>query len=397
MPDDYKRGKNMKRIYLVTSLLVFGIVSAHANDLAIGYLAANTGPFSALAKRNAVAVEIAIEDINAKGGINGKKLVLSSFDTGGKPDQAAAGVTRFAQDEPVLAIVGPFSTSECRVSFPAGERLGIPQMSMASSAPKVAAPFTYAFRNTTDEAYTYERLFKTIKAKGYAAKSVSIAYATDDAVSESLGTKVLPDAIKQAGLPLEQTVSLRVAAFDLAPQVSQLMQKPTDLIAVGTPPEPMLKLAAELRRQGHKGRMLGGSSVADAELPARMGPNGEGTLITATFFSGLDDERTRDFVEKFKAKLKEKGEAVVEPNQFDAASYDIVSMYAYAMQQAAITGDRDRLAAERTAVRDQIRKLSKFPALVGPLSINSDGDAIKVVYVLEAKGGKWTLVDRHLD
>jgi branched-chain amino acid transport system substrate-binding protein len=342
-------------------------------------------------------VQVAIEDINAKGGVNGKKLALVSFDTGGKPDQAAAGVAHFAEDEPVLAVVGPFSTSECRVSFPVGERLGIPQMSMASSAPKVAAPFTYAFRNTTDEAYTYERLFKTIKAKGYAAKSVSIAYATDDAVSEALGTKVLPDAIKQAGLPLEQTVSLRVAAFDLAPQVSQLMQKPTDLIAVGTPPEPMLKLAAELRRQGHKGRMLGGSSVADAELPARMGPNGEGTLITATFFSGMDDERTRDFVMKFQAKLKEKGEPVVEPNQFDAASYDIVSMYAYAMQQAGVTGDKDKRAAERTAIRDQIRKLSKFPALVGPLSINADGDAIKVIYVLEAKGGKWVLVDKHLD
>jgi branched-chain amino acid transport system substrate-binding protein len=387
----------MKRITIVASLLALGIVSAHADDLTIGYLAANTGPFSALAKRNAVAIEIAIDDINAKGGVNGKKLVLSIFDTGGKPDQATIGVTHFAQDEPVLAIVGPFSTSECRVSFPVGERLGIPQMSMASSAPKVAASFTYAFRNTTDEAYTYERLFKTIKAKGYAAKSVAIAYATDDAVSESLGTKVLPAAIQQAGLPLEQTVSLRVAAFDLAPQVSQLMEKPTDLIAVGTPPEPMLKLAAELRRQGHKGRMLGGSTVADAELPARMGPNGEGTLITSTFFSGLDDERTRDFVDKFKARLTAKGEPVVEPNQFDAASYDIVSMYVYAMKQAGVTGDKAKLARERTAIRDEIRKISKFPALVGPLSINADGDAIKVIYVLEAKGGIWTLVDRHFD
>ena len=387
----------MKRVSLVAALVAFGINSAQAADLTIGYLAANTGPFSALAKRNAIAVEIAIEDINAKGGVNGKKLALASFDTSGKPDQAAAGIMHFAEDEPVLAIVGPFSTSECRVSFPAGERLGIPQMSMASSAPKVAAPFTYAFRNTTDEAYTYERLFKTIEAKGYPANSISIAYATDDAVSETLGTKVLPDAIKKAGLPLEQAVSLRVAAFDLAPQVSQLMQKPTDLIAVGTPPEPMLKLAAELRRQGHKGRMLGGSSVADAELPARMGPNGEGTLITATFFSGLDDERTRDFVMKFQAKLKEKGEPIVEPNQFDAASYDIVSMYAYAMQQAGVTGDADKRAAERTAIRDQVRKLSKFPALVGPLSINADGDAIKVIYVLEAKGGKWVLVDEYLD
>jgi branched-chain amino acid transport system substrate-binding protein len=388
----------MKRsIKSAVFVLSIGLGTAHAGDLTIGYLAATTGPFSALAKRNAIAIDIAVEEINAKGGINGKKLKLESFDTGGKPDQATAGVTHFAEDTPALAIVGPFSTSECRVSFPAGERLGISEMSMASSAPKVAAPFSYAFRNTTDEAYTYKRLFQTIKAKGFAAKSISIAYATDDAVSQDLGTKVLPEAIKEAGIPLEQTVSLRVSAFDLAPQVSQLMQKPTDLIAVGTPPEPMLKLSAELRRQGHKGRMLGGSSNADAELPARMGPNGEGTLITSTFFSGLDDERTRDFVMKFEAKLKEKGEPVVEPSQFDAASYDIVSMFAYAMAQANVTGDRDKRVAERTAVRDQLRKLTKFPALVGPLSINSDGDALKVIYVLEAKAGRWVLIDKHAD
>jgi branched-chain amino acid transport system substrate-binding protein len=67
------------------------------------------------------------------------------------------------------------------------------------------------------------------------------------------------------------------------------------------------------------------------------------------------------------------------------------------MQQAGVTGDKDKRAAERTAIRDQIRKLNKFPALVGPLSINADGDAIKVIYVLEAKGGKWVLVDKHLD
>jgi branched-chain amino acid transport system substrate-binding protein len=72
-------------------------------------------------------------------------------------------------------------------------------------------------------------------------------------------------------------------------------------------------------------------------------------------------------------------------------------MYIYAMQQAGITGDKDKRTAERTAIRDQIRKLKNFPALVGPLSINADGDAIKVIYVLEAKGGKWVLVDKHVD
>lgn len=387
----------MKRTTALSLLLTIASGPALAQDLTIGYLAATTGPFSGLARRNAVAIEVAIEEINAKGGINGKKLALSSFDTGGKPEQAVAGVTKFAQDMPVLAVVGPFSTSECRVSFPTGERLGITQMSMASSAPKVAAPFTFAFRNTTDEAYTYERLFKTIKAKGYAHKSADIAYATDDAVSQALGTAVLPAALKSAAIPLSDTVSFRVSAFDLAPQVSQLMQKPSDLIAVGTPPEPLLKLAAELRRQGYKGRMLGGSTVADAELPARMGANGEGTLITATFFSGMDDPRTKTFVKSFKAKLKEKGETVLEPNQFDAASYDIVSMYAWAMKEAKVTGDPAKLADERKAIRDKVRNLKDFPALVGPLSINKDGDAIKVIYVLEAKAGQWTLVDKHMN
>jgi branched-chain amino acid transport system substrate-binding protein len=385
----------MRRLCLLVMLLTAVANPVHAQDLTIGYLTATTGPFASLAKRNAIAIEIAVDDINAKGGVLGKKLVLSTFDTGGKPDQAAVGVTHFAQDLPVLAIVGPFSTSECRVSFPAGEPLGIPQMSMASSAPKVAAPFTYAFRNTTDEAYTYERLLKTIKAKGLPHQSATIAYATDDAVSQVLGTAVLPAALKQADIPLTDTVSFRVAAFDLAPQVSQMMQNPTDLIMVGTPPEPMLKLAAELRRQGHKGRMLGGSTVADAELPARMGANGEGTMITSTFFGGMDDTRTQDFVTKFKAKLKDKGETVVEPNQFDAASYDIVSMYADVMQKAGVTGDPAKIAAERTAIRDGIRKLKDYPALVGPLSINQDGDAIKVIYVLEAKNGSWVLVDKH--
>ena len=386
-----------RRSCVVAAILALGAAPAAAQqqEILLGYLAATTGPFSALAKRNAVAVEIAVEDINAAGGINGKKLAISAFDTGGKPEQAVTGVTRFAQDMPALAVIGPFSTSECRVTFPTGERLGIAQMSMASSAPKVAAPFTFAFRNATDEAYTYERLFKTLKAKGYAHGSAAIAYATDDAVSQSLGTKVLPDAIKTAGIPLEETVSFRVAAFDLAPQVSQLKQKPTDLIAVGTPPEPMLKLSAELRRQGHKGRMLGGSTVADAELPARMGANGEGTVITSTFFSGMPDERTQKFVKAFEAKLKEKGETVFEPNQFDASTYDIVMMYAAAMKSAKVTGDPAKLAAERAAIRDEVRKLKDFPALVGPLSINSEGDAIKTIYVLEAKNGRWELVDTH--
>jgi branched-chain amino acid transport system substrate-binding protein len=389
----------MKRLGLFVALVALLAMpgSVGAQDLILGYSASNTGPYATQAKRNGIAIEIAVDEINAAGGINGKKLTVHSFDTSGKPEQAVVAVQRFAQDLKALAVIGPFSSSECRVAFPVGDRLAIVQMSMASSAPKVAAPFTYAFRNTVEENYLWERLLRTIERKGFPHASAAIAYATDDAISQSLGTGVLPERIKAAKIPLVSTVTFRVAAFDFSAQVSQLMQNPSDLIPVGTPPDTLLRFLAELRRQGNKGRILGGSSIADVDLPERMGPPGEGTMVGATFYAGMEDARTKTFVERFKAKLKAKGETVIDPSQFDAATYDIVYMYADAMKRAKVTGDAAKLAAEREAIRDQIKSMKSYPALVGPVSMGPDNDVIKTIYILEAKANNWSLVDKHPD
>ena len=100
---------------------------------------------------------------------------------------------------------------------------------------------------------------------------------------------------------------------------------------------------------------------------------------------------------KFKAKLKEKGEPVIDPSQFDAATYDIVYMYADAMKAANITGDPKKLSEERSTIRDRIKAMKDFPAIVGPISMGPDNDVTKAIYILEAKDNKWTLVDKHAD
>ena len=74
----------------------------------------------------------------------------------------------------VLAIIGPFSSSECRVVFPAAERAGVAVMSMASSAPGLAEPFTYAFRNTTDEGYMFTQVVRALKQKSYPTATAAI-------------------------------------------------------------------------------------------------------------------------------------------------------------------------------------------------------------------------------
>jgi branched-chain amino acid transport system substrate-binding protein len=72
-------------------------------------------------------------------------------------------------------------------------------------------------------------------------------------------------------------------------------------------------------------------------------------------------------------------------------------MYADAMKRAKVTGDPAKLAAERQAIRDEIRSMKGYPALVGPLSMGPDNDVIKTIYILEAKANNWSLVDKHPD
>ena len=72
-------------------------------------------------------------------------------------------------------------------------------MSMASSAPKLAEPFTYGLRNTSDEGYMFQRVMKTLQEKKYPIATGAMAYATDDVISKTMGEIVLPNIMKAAG------------------------------------------------------------------------------------------------------------------------------------------------------------------------------------------------------
>ena len=191
-------------------------------------------------------------------------------------------------------MVGPFSSSEVRVAFPAGERLGLVQMSMSSSAPNSAWGFNFAFRNTRDEGIVIDQVLATLRRRETPATSGAIAYATDDVVSKSVGTNVLPAGLKKFDIPVKGSVDFQYNAFDLSPQVSQLAQMKADVVGLGAPPEAAVNFAKEMKRQGVVARLIGGTTVADPELPRRMDGAGENLTIGTTFFADLND-RTKAF------------------------------------------------------------------------------------------------------
>ena len=378
----------------VTALSALFGGAAQAQDLTLGYLPALAGPFATLSRTDEIAAQIAVDEINAGGGIGGKKLKIVSFDTSGKPDQAVVGLNKLAEDDKVLAVIGPFSSGECRVVFPAGERAGIVTMSMASSAPKLAEPYTYALRNTSDEGYMFRNVMKTLQDKKYSVATAAIAYATDEVISKTMGEIVLPNVMKAAGTEIKGSVTFQTQAFDMAPQVSQLKELATDLVGVGSGPESAIRLVQEMRRQRVTSRLVAGSTIGDSELAKRMGSDGDGTVIPTTFYSGGSD-KAKAFEAEMIKRAKAAGIERTGVSQFEAATYDIVQFYAYAMRQAKVTGDPAKLAEERTAIRDALRAMSSYPALEGPISFGKNGDALKPVYVIEMHGGSWNLIGTH--
>ncbi len=156
---------------VAAATLALAPMSAEAKDLVLGLSFGKTGRFASIGRTTEVSVDIAVREINAAGGINGMKLRVVKFDTGGDPKQAVVAVRKFARDDKALAVIGPLASAEARVAFPAGERLGIVQMTNASSAPKLADRFPYAYRIGESEALQFIRVVKTLKKKGMLKKN----------------------------------------------------------------------------------------------------------------------------------------------------------------------------------------------------------------------------------
>lgn len=378
----------------VVAAMTVGHVPAFAqNEIVIGLSFGRTGLYSTINKTTEVAVDIATEEINAAGGINGMKVRIVKFDTAGDPKQAVVAVRKFARDDKALAVIGPFSSSEARVAFAAGEREKIVQIPNASSAPGLADKFSYAFRLTESEYLQFLRVVKTLKKRNALKKSVAIMYGTDDVVSKAVGLAIMKPIFEKEGVKITGPLGFPSKAFDVAPQVSQLKGKKLDYIGVATITPVAIRVLKEIRRQGIQTPLIGSQIWADPEIIEKFGKAGDGSVFI-TYFYYDRDERSRTFSRKFVEVAAKLGIKKPFPHHVDVSAYDTMYVLKSVMEAAKTTGDPAKLAAERTAIRDTLGKLT-YDGLIGKICFESTGDAQLPGYVLTMKDKKWVMLDEH--
>lgn len=391
-----KRSKWLKLAFVILIVLAFPLAAAHAAPpFKIGVAYGLQGVWSDWCKKNIVAVEMAVEEINAAGGVNGMPLQTIIYDTASKPAEATRLVRKLATDDKVMAILGPFSSSECEVAFPVGDRLGIVMISQASSKPGVAAKWPYAFRNKIDELRLALPAIQKWKA-AYNIKTVAIVHDAKDAVGRALGTQVLPGVSKKLGLQIVNEgdyVTYTTGDFDMRPQVTKLKNMQFDGLVFGGLYMDGVTFIKEARRQGVNQPMVGGNPLMSLQFPRKGGKAAEGVFTSSEFYYWMEKPKVQKFTKEFIERAKAKGIDPPEPLQFDVNVYDAIYMIAHIAKQNGITNKPEDLARDRELIMKGLTGLKDFDGLASKISFNDQGDAVRDVYVVKAQGDEWVLVE----
>jgi branched-chain amino acid transport system substrate-binding protein len=301
-------------------------------------------------------------------------------------------VRKLADDDKVLAIAGPLTSSACEVAFPVANQARLVATSQASSKPGTAAANRpWAFRNTIDEAVLMQTALPFFK-QAYGIETAAIIYDAKDANSVALGSRIMPEMLAAQGMRLLNAGSLasfNTGDIDVSAQVTALKAlNPTGVVLAADYSQAVTVLR-EMRRQGFVKPVIGGTPLISSAI-LRAVP--ELPIVScATYYAGQAGERARRFTETLTPLLRATTglPATIEPSMYDAHMVEIIGMYTDAVLRAGLTLKPEDLATDREKLRAHLAQLSGYEGLSGPIHFAETGDAVKTFFVVVGQNGRW--------
>jgi branched-chain amino acid transport system substrate-binding protein len=227
--------KSRSLVYAVLAgFLAAAIGPARAQEakaLKIGLLLSLSGPAAAFGIPERDAVQILVDDINKKGGVNGRKIEISIYDDTTNPTEAARGATKLIRDDAVVAIVGASTGSGSLAASPIAAREKVPMLmpnATISVTAREAAQFPFVFRTMTNDLVNTKKQFDVAVAGG--AKKLAIFY-QEDAYGKDSADYVRKLA-EEAKVTITGTASAPLKAIDVRPPAEALMHRLPSAIAL---------------------------------------------------------------------------------------------------------------------------------------------------------------------
>ena len=355
-------------------------------QIKIGAVLSVTGPASFLGDPEKKTLEIYVEEINAKGGVNGQKIQLVVYDDGGSAESARTFATRLVEEDKIVAMVGGSTTGATLAMIPVFEDANIPFISLAGAIQIVEPVRKWVFKTPHTDKMACEKIFADLKSR----KLTTIAMISGtDAFGKSMRDQCVAVAPK-AGIKIALEESYGPRDSDMTPQLTNIRNNASVQAVVnpgfGQGPAIVTRNYSQL---GIKLPLYQSHGVASKQFIDLAGPAAEGVRLPAAALLIADklpaSDPQKPIVVNYSRQYQQKtGQAV---STFGGHAYDGLMILVGAMQRAK--------SADKAKVRDEIEKTKGYIGTGGIVNMSPTdhmGLDLTAFHMLEIKGGDWTLV-----
>ena len=365
----------IKRLFV----LIFGALlaiagSAFSQDtIKIGEFGSLTGDNASFGTSQNNGVQMALEEINASGGVLGKKIDLTVEDNETKQGETTTIVRKLISQDHVVAIIGEVASSKSLEAAPICQASKIPQIATAATNPRVTQTGDYIFRVCFTDDFQAVVIARFVLEK---LKLNKIAFMTDVKQDYSVGlTNIAKDYLIKNGATIVKEQSYSSGDKDFRAQLTDLKAAaPEVIIITGYYPEAAL-IAKQARQFGIKATLVGGDGWDGSSLI----PVGGKAIEGAYFSNHFSVEDTSPIVQTFVQKYKQKYNAV--PDAFAALGYDAMKLLADAINRAG--------SPDPEKIRAAIQDTENFPGVSGKITIGKDRNAQKSAVIITIKDGAY--------
>lgn len=346
---------------------------ASGDSITIGTVTTNSGTAAAYGEAEVKGFELAVSEINAKGGINGKKVKLESMDDKGDATEASNAYNKLAGDNNVLAVAGPTISATTAAVAPLADQSKLVTIAPAATSDSIETG-NYLFRTCFKDSYQGE-VAARFAAENLKVKKVAVLYGTGDPYSSGVG-EAFAKAAEKLGLEVvDKESSSSADDTEYSAQLQKIQASGAELLyapyyySVAGP-----YIIPQARSVGFEGYVMGPDGYDGLKLTGDKSQYNK-TYYT-THYSADDNTNTKvqDFIKSYKSKNN------AEPNAFAALGYDTIYMIKQAIEKA---GEN----ATREDVRNAVAGMT-FDGVTGKFTMDKSGSPTKSVTVLEMKDGK---------
>jgi branched-chain amino acid transport system substrate-binding protein len=348
------------------------------NTIKVGEYASLTGKEATFGISSHEGTLMAIEEINAAGGVLGKKLELLTEDTQSKSGEPATVVNKLITRDNVVAVLGEVASSRSLEAAPICQQNQIPMISPSSTNPDVTKTGDYIFR------VCFIDPFQGTVMANFATKTLHarrVAVFTDVKSDYSKGlAKFFKEQFRKNGGEIVTELNFNGGDKDFKAQLTAIKAANPDGVFVPGYYTECALISIQAKELGLNVPLFGGDGWESEKLFEIGGKAIEGNYLSTHYSPSVGTELSRKFVEDYHKRWNGKT-----PDALAACGYDSALVLADALKRAGTTDGKK--------LRDAIAATKDFPAVTGKITINQDRDATKSAVILRITNGHYEYLE----